>query len=71
MRDGWNPMSRKPAAFKPITCLGADGEEYAGLCFSTHRGEIIEPITNKAAEPVIGPMRGWKYEPEARPGQST
>ena len=64
MTDGWNPMSRKPAAFTPITCLGADGEEYAGLCLSTHRGEIIEPITNKAAEPVIGPMRGWKYEPD-------
>jgi hypothetical protein len=65
MTEDWNPMTRKPAAFRPITCLGADDVEYAGLCYSTHRGEIIEPITNKAAEPEIGPIRGWKYDPES------
>ena len=62
MKEEWNSMKRKPAAFTPITCIGADGREYAGLCFSTHRGTIIDPISNKDAEPVIGPMQGWRYQ---------
>jgi hypothetical protein len=66
MATEWNPMRRKPAAYKPITCVGADDVEYAGLCYSEHRGEIIEPISNKSAEQVIGPLKGWKYEPEAQ-----
>ncbi|NDV52856.1 hypothetical protein [Salipiger sp. PrR003] len=64
MSETWQPMTRKPAAYRAITCLGADGKEYAGLCFSGHHGEIIEPLSNLAAEPVIGPMGGWKYEAE-------
>ncbi len=63
MSDQWHPMTRKPAAFRPITCLGADDVEYGGLCYSTHQGEIIDPITTLTAEPRIGPMKGWKYEP--------
>lgn len=59
--DTWNKMSRKPAAFELITCLGADDVEYAGLCYSSHRKAIIDPITNKDAEPVIGPIKGWRY----------
>lgn len=56
---------RVPADYRPVTCVGADGREYGGLCYSPRRGEIIEPITNKAAEPVIGPIRSWYYEEEA------
>lgn len=58
----WHPMTRTPSVRKMITCLGADGKEYSDLCYSSHRGCIIEPVTNRDAEPVIGPMRGWKYQ---------
>jgi hypothetical protein len=60
----WYPVTRKPRAYEPIICLGADGKEYCGLCYSAHRAETIEPITNRAAEPVIGPIQGWRYQPE-------
>lgn len=59
--DGWIRNGRIPAAFRAIICLGADGREYPGLCYSPYRREIIEPITNKSAEPVIGPIQGWQY----------
>lgn len=60
----WFPMTRRPKAFVSIICLGADGVEYGDLCYSAHRGEIIYPVTNQAAEPVIGPIKGWRYYPE-------
>jgi hypothetical protein len=59
--DGWTKPSRKPKAYEVVDCLGEDGREWHGLCWSSARGEFIEPITNQAAEVVIGPIAGWRY----------
>lgn len=60
----WFSVTRRPKAYVSIICLGADDIEYWGLCYSSHRRELIEPITNKEAEPVIGPIKGWRYYPK-------
>lgn len=55
-------MTRKPRAYESVIVLTEKGEEFHGLCWSSHRGAFIEPITNQAAEPVIGKITGWRYE---------
>ena len=62
---GWNPAARRPRAYEPIDVLDAGGRIVHGLCYSGHRGEIIKPITNLAAEPVIGAIVAWRYSPPA------
>lgn len=57
----WFPMTRRPKAYEPIICLGADDKEYRGLCYSAYWGRIIDPVTNRDAEPVIGPIKSWRY----------
>ena len=44
--------------------LTEDEREYSGLAYVPMRGGIIEPITNRLAEPVIGRIIGWRYERE-------
>jgi hypothetical protein len=67
-RDGWTRPSRKPKAYEVVDCLGADGREWHGLCWSPSRGEFIEPISNASVVPVVGEIVGWRYpEPEADP----
>jgi hypothetical protein len=56
------PMDRTPRPFVRIVLRKPDGLEYYGLTYSTHRGEIIEPITNQAALPVLGDCIGWRYD---------
>lgn len=62
MSDDWYPASRRPAAFRSITVRNHRGEVFHGLHYSTHRGGIIEPISNRMAEPVIGEITDWRYE---------
>lgn len=62
--DEWNKMSRKPAAWRNIICLAANDKEYSGLYYDPRKKGIYEPITGKEAEPVIGPIKGWKYPTE-------
>lgn len=64
----WMKPSRKPRAYEVVSCLTKDGREFSGLCWSTERGAFIEPISNRKAEEVVGPIAGWRYEtPEASP----
>jgi len=55
---------RNPAAFKPLYVLGEKHpNEPMLLTFSPDRG-FFEPVTNSAAEPVIGSILGWCYRSE-------
>ncbi len=65
----WTSPHRKPRPYEVVTCLTEKGEEFHGLCWSKARGEFIEPITNRSAEPVIGKITGWRY-PDAEPDQT-
>jgi|GEM_PF-1241895 hypothetical protein len=60
----WWPITRRPAAFRTLICLTEREEEFSGLAYVPTRGGIIEPITNRLAEPVIGQIVGWRYERE-------
>jgi len=60
----WWPITRRPAAFRTLVCLTEREEEFSGLAYVPTRGGIIEPITNRLAEPVIGRIVGWRYERE-------
>ena len=62
----WTSPTRKPRAYEVVTCITETGEEFHGLCWSKARGEFIEPISNRSAEPVIGKITGWRY-PEPGP----
>ena len=53
-----------PDAHRTLVCLTEDEREYSGLAYVPMRGGIIEPITNRLAEPVIGRIVGWRYERE-------
>ena len=67
----WVSTSRLPRAYESVICKAEDGQEYHGMCWSRARGEFIEPISNRAAEPVIGKIVGWRYpEPEPDSGLS-
>ncbi|MGY6634673.1 MAG: hypothetical protein ACXIU8_13160 [Alkalilacustris sp.] len=68
--DGWTGVSRKPRAYEVVVCRTASGEEYHGLCWSRSRGAFNEPISNRSAEEVIGPIAAWRYpdvEPDSLP----
>lgn len=60
----WFPIRQRPAAYHRLVCLTEDKREYSGLAYVPTRGGIIEPITNRLAEPVIGRIVGWRYECE-------
>jgi hypothetical protein len=60
----WWPIRQRPAAHRRLVCLTEDQKEYSGLSMVPTRGGIIEPITNRLAEPVIGRIVGWRYESE-------
>lgn len=63
MKTQWRDMSKTPKPWRLIILRAAsDGCEYFGLTYCGHRGEIIEPITNSAALPVLGPCDGWRYD---------
>lgn len=57
-----HPMNKVPKAYVMIVLRKPDGLEYYGLTYSAHRNEIIEPISNSAALPVLGPCIGWRYD---------
>lgn len=65
----WTKPTRKPRAYEVVTVQTEKGEELHGLCWSRDRGEFIEPISNRSAEPVIGKITGWRY-PDPEPGET-
>lgn len=60
----WWPITRRPDAHCTLVCLTEEEREFAGLAYVPSRSGIIEPITNRLAEPVIGRIVGWRYERE-------
>lgn len=60
----WWPIRQRPAPHRTLVCLTEDQKEFSGLSLVPSRGGIIEPITNRLAEPVIGRIIGWRYERE-------
>ena len=58
----WNAMEQRPRAYTSIVCITESSEKFHGLCYCSRRGEIIDPITARTAEPVIGRLAGWRYD---------